>query len=56
MATIYKDLLKELLTICTTCTPFEFDNEIYKQINEVSMGSPLGPTFERSAHSSLPFH
>ena len=35
---IDKDFLKELLPICTTCTPFEFDKEIYKKINEVSMG------------------
>lgn len=39
------DTLKELLLICTTETPFEFDGQAYLQCDGVSMGSPLGPTF-----------
>ena len=43
---IPKDLLKELLTVCTTETPFKHPNgNIYKQVEGVSMGSPLGPLF-----------
>jgi len=37
--------LKTLLLICTTETPFEFCGETYVQVDGVSMGSPLGPTF-----------
>jgi hypothetical protein len=37
--------LKQLLEICTTATPFQFIGSTYRQINGVSMGSPLGPTF-----------
>ena len=37
--------LRELLTICTTETPFQFNNQTYIQTNGVSMGSPLGPTY-----------
>ena len=40
-----RSMLNELLTICTTQTPFEFDGSVYIQKNGVSMGSPLGPTF-----------
>ena len=38
-------ILKELLIICTTETPFQFRGETYVQIDEVSMGCPQGPTF-----------
>ena len=38
--------IKELLTICTTRTPFRnINGELYVQCEGVSMGSPLGPTF-----------
>ena len=39
-------VLKELLLICTTKTPFSnVDGELYVQCEGVSMGSALGPTF-----------
>jgi len=39
------ETLRSLLKICTTENPFEFDGETYIQVDGVSMGSPLGPTF-----------
>ena len=36
------DQLRKLLIICTTKTPFSFDNQTYIQTDGVSMGSPLG--------------
>jgi hypothetical protein len=43
---IPKEVLKELLTICTTEAPFrDPEGNMYIQIDGVSMGSPLGPTF-----------
>ena len=38
------DQIRKLLIICTTKTPFSFDNQTYIQTNGVSMGSPFGPT------------
>ena len=38
-----KDLY-ELLKLATTKLSFVFDNKLYKQIDGVAMGSPLGPT------------
>ena len=37
------DRLKELITPCTMNIQFQFNNELYKQIDGVAMGSPLGP-------------
>ena len=37
--------LKELLLICVTQSHFVFNGVFYDQIDGVSMGSPLGPTF-----------
>ena len=37
--------LKELISICTTETPFQFCSRTYVQVDGVSMGSLLGPTF-----------
>jgi ribosomal protein L19E len=37
--------LKELLLICVTQSHFVFNGSFYDQIDGVSMGSPLGPTF-----------
>ena len=34
----------ELLKLVTTESSFIFDNKLYKQIDEVAMDSPLGPT------------
>ena len=43
---ISKTILKKLLLICTTESPFKHINgDIYYQKDGVSMGSPLGPTF-----------
>jgi hypothetical protein len=43
---IPKKILLDLLRLCTSESPFRTpDNKIYQQINGVSMGSPLGPTF-----------
>ena len=38
-------ILKELLVLCTTKTPFNHGGKTYLQTDGVSMGSPLGPTF-----------
>ena len=39
-----QDILRDLLLICTTETPFSApDKRIYHQIDGVSMGTPLGP-------------
>jgi len=44
--TIPKDLMEQLLLVCTTETPFRLPNgDAYLQIDGVSMGSPLGPLF-----------
>ena len=43
---IPKQKLKELLLLCTTSVPFRnIDGKMYIQIDGMSMGSPLGPTF-----------
>ena len=36
--------LYELLKLATTESSFIFDNKLYKQIDRVAMGSPLGHT------------
>lgn len=36
-------LLKELILRCTLNVQFKFNGELYRQIDGVSMGSPLGP-------------
>ena len=40
---IPEKLFREMLERCATNTPFLFNNCVYKQIDGVSMGSPLGP-------------
>ena len=35
--------LRELLVLCTKNMHFSFDNSIYRQVDGVAMGSPLGP-------------
>src|ERR1044072_2259941 len=37
--------MRNLLLICCTQAPFKFKENIYLQIDRVSMGSRLGPTF-----------
>ena len=41
--TLKKQTLKKLIKDCCSKTPFSFGNEIYKQIDGVSMGSSLAP-------------
>ena len=38
-----KDVFIELMNIATTSVEFTFNNKMYKQIDGVAMGSPLGP-------------
>ena len=40
---IEEKLLKKLLLKCTCDVEFSFDNQMYRQIDGVAMGSPLGP-------------
>ena len=41
-----KDVMKEMLLVCTTETIFRHPNgDLYKQVDGVAMGSPLGPLF-----------
>ena len=42
-----KDLY-DLLKVATTESSFVFDNKLYKQIDEVAMGSPVGLTLANS--------
>lgn len=41
--TIPVNIMKELLPKCTTNLNFKFNGEIYRHINGVAIGSPLGP-------------
>jgi len=51
---IPKEMLRKLLVICTTMTPFKAPNgDLYQQINGVSMGTPLGPTMANFYMSHL---
>ncbi len=45
--------LKKLLKDCCMKTPFSFNNELYHQIDGVSMGSPLGPTLANILMTAL---
>ena len=38
-----RDEMKQLLELCTKEMHFSFDGKIYKQVDGVCMGSPLGP-------------
>ena len=48
-----KTEFKELLSLATEDSHFIFDGTLYKQINGVVMGFPLGPTF---ANAFLVYH
>ena len=48
-----KSELKKLLTLATKESHFLFNNTLYKQVDGVAMGSPLGPTL---ANAFLAFH
>ena len=41
---IKKESFRKLMKVATSGVQFSFNNEIYTQIDGVSMGSPLGPT------------
>ena len=45
--TLTKHSLKKRLTDSCTKTPFSFNNNLYKQVDGVSMGSPLGPVLAK---------
>jgi hypothetical protein len=42
--TLKKQTLKKLLLDCCTKTPFSINGELFKQMDGIAMGSPLGPT------------
>ena len=42
---IRRENMKELLLLCTKGVPFSFNGNLYKQIDGVMMGSPLGALF-----------
>ena len=48
-----KTEFKELLSLATKYSHFTFDRTLYKQINSVAMGSPLGPIL---ANAFLVYH
>ena len=51
---ISKDDLRELLLLCTTAVPFRnVDGKMFIQIDGMSMGSPLGPTFSNFYMANL---
>jgi hypothetical protein len=43
-----KEILKNLLVICTKKSHFQFNGRFYEQINGVAMGSSLGPLEEQT--------
>ena len=46
-----KEIFIELMNIATTSAEFSFNNVMYKQIDGVAMGSPLGPALANSFFS-----
>ena len=40
---IKREDMKSLLLLCTKSVPFTFNDDMYIQIQDVAMGSPLGP-------------
>ena len=48
-----REELKKLLEICTKEMHFSFNGAIYKQINGVAMGSPLGPVIANICMAEL---
>ena len=47
------NVFKELFSVATKDSHFVFDETLYKQIDDVAMGSPLGPTL---ANDFLAYH
>ena len=53
-----EDAFKELMLIATRGVEFSFNNQMYKQLDGVAMGSPWGPAFANifmGFHDSRPF-
>ena len=48
---IPEDTFRELMLIATRGVEFSFNNQMYKQLDGVAMGSPLGPARGGSRHS-----
>lgn len=49
-------VMRQLLHMCTTETPFQHNGSLYVQKDGVSIGSPLGPTFADFYMSALENH
>ena len=43
--TFPKDIFVQLMTAATSCVEFSFNNIMFRHIDGVAMGSPLGPAF-----------
>ena len=41
-----RDIFVELMQLTTSSVEFSFNNKMYRQIDGVAMGSPLGPALE----------
>ena len=48
-----KDNFRKMLELSVIDTHFIFDGKVYKQIDGMAMGSPLGPTFANIFMSNL---
>ena len=53
VANMNKKQFEKLLNVATDSTYFLFNNKIYKQIDGMAMGSPLGPVFANIFMNSL---
>ena len=53
MINIPEDNLRQLLLLCTKNVQFTFNGQIYRQVDGVAMGSPLGPILADIFLSSL---
>ena len=51
-----KAVFKDLLSLVTKDGLFIFNNELYKQIEGVAMGSPLGPTVANNCRVGVGYH
>ena len=48
-----KDVFMEFMNVATTSVEFSFNNKMYKQIDGVAMGSPLGPALGQISSSDI---
>ena len=53
MINIPEDKLRQLLLLCTKNVQFTFNGQIFRQVDGVAMGSPLGPILADIFLSSL---